>query len=445
MGKLHSFFLSLAFSSLAFGQQAAINPEFAQQYFQEMRAVSQKDGGRLWGVTLYGPMLFADPGTHRVVANQADKEGRLHEQNGVFLGQLSPEMPIANTGVDWAGVRWTMVMWPLPDNRRPRKQLMAHESFHRIQPQLGLKPLENSNNHLDGRIGRAWLQLEWRALSKALNTNGSAQRDAISDALYFRALRRFLIPNAAINENRLEANEGVAEYTGVKLSARYPQEAALVASVILWQGPNRSPFVRSFAYVSGPAYGVLLDESGTPWRKRLTPDSDLGALLASAYHVAYPLAGNGTSPNPKLNETEAAARAQKYDGDEVVVHEKEREARQQKVIAEARSRLIEHPVLVLPASTNVNYSFDPDQVTAINDDESVFSGDVKVIDSWGVLSVTTGALFVRENGRIVRVQVPAPSHPAGSHISGDGWQLELKPGWDLVPGQRQGDWTVKQK
>lgn len=441
MPKFHVLLLFLAFSSLALAQQAAINPALAKQYFEEMKAVSQKDGGRLWGIALYGPMLFADQRTHQVVANQADKEGRLHEQNGVFVGQLPPEMPIANTGVDWAGVRWTMVMWPLPENRRPRKQLMAHESFHRVQPQLGLKPLENSNNHLDGRIGRTWLQLEWRALTKALNTHGSAQRDAISDALYFRALRRSLIPNAAKNENRLEANEGVAEYTGVKLSARYPQEAALVASVILWQGPNRSPFVRSFAYVSGPAYGSLLDESRMPWRKQLKPDSDLGALLASAYHVPYAQAhGGGSARN--VSESEAVARAQKYDGDEVIAQERVREVSQQKVIAGARTRLIEHPVLVLPAGPDVNYSFDPDQVTAINDDESVFAGDVKVIDSWGVLSVSSGALFVRENGHLARVQVPAPANPAGSHVSGDGWQLELKPGWKLIPGQRPGDWTV---
>jgi hypothetical protein len=351
-------------------------------------------------------------------------------------------MPIANTGVDWAGVRWTMVMWPLPENRRPRQQLMAHESFHRVQPQLGLTPLEASNNHLDGRIGRTWLQLEWRALTKALATKGTARRDAISDALYFRALRRKLIPSAAVNENHLEANEGVAEYTGVTLSARYPEEAALVASVILWQGPNRSPFVRSFAYVSGPAYGVLLDESGIGWRKQLKPDSDLGALLASAYHVSYPLAERGGSPKQNVSESERIARARKYDGDEIIAQEKEREVTQHKVIAEARARLIEHPVLVLPAGPDVNYSFDPDQVTAINDDESVFSGDVKVIDSWGVLSVNSGALFVRENGHLVRVQVPAPANPAGPRVSGDGWQLELKPGWKLIPGQRPGDWTV---
>ena len=422
--------LFLALPAFAVAQNA-IDPQLAQQYFTELQAVSDKDAGHLWGVRLYGPMMFADPDTHQVVANQADKEGRLKENNGVFIGQLPPETPIANTGVDWAGVRWTMVMWPLPGNRRPRKQLMAHEAFHRLQPQLRLTPLDSSNNHLDGRIGRTWLQLEWRALNRALATNGKTRAAAISDALYFRRLRRELIPTAATNENRLEANEGVAEYTGVKLSARYPEEARLVAGVILWNGPNRSPFTRSFAYVSGPAYGVLLDESGLLWRKRLKPDSDLGAILGEAYHI----------PFAKPNEADAVTRAGKYDGDEVIAQEKDREARQQQVIAAARKRLMEGPVLVLPVTEAFNYSFDPNQVTAIDENNSVY-GQVRVVDGWGILTVSHDALMVRDKGHIACVQVPAPANPGGTSLSGDGWKLELKPGWKLAPGPRPNDWTI---
>jgi hypothetical protein len=352
---------------------------------------------------------------------------------------------------------------------------MAHESFHRVQPQLGLKPLDAANDHLDGRIGRTWLQLEWRALARALATSRAGRRDAIADALYFRALRRKLLSNAAMNENRLEVNEGIAEYTGVKLSARYAQEAALVAEVTLWQGPNRSPFVRSFAYVSGPAYGVLLDQSGIAWRHRLKPDSDLGALLREAYHISadVPITVNevpcqagqvkccgrcqskpcniacmkkaGAGPGPELTEVEAGRRAQKYDGDELIAQEKNREASQQKIITAERTRLIEKPVLVLPASPEVNYSFDPNQVTAVNDDMSVYDGDVQVMDAWGILTSPNGILFIRENGRIARVQVPAPVNPSASPITGEGWKLELKTGWKLVPGPRSGDWTAQRQ
>lgn len=414
---------------------ASINTHLAKKYFDEMKATSDRDAGALWGVQLYGPMMFADSETRQVVANQADIQGRLHESDGVFVGTLPPEMAIANTGVDWAGVRWTMVMWPLPQNRRPRIQLMAHESFHRAQPQLGFKAADSSNNHLGSRLGRTWLQMEWRALNKALATQGQPRTAAITDALYFRTLRRKLIPNAAGNENNLEMNEGIAEYTGVKLSARYPEEAALVASTILWQAANRSPFERSFAYVSGPAYGMLLDASGVPWRKQIKPDADFGALVAQAYRLQMP------SPT----ENDALARAQKYDGDELIAQETDRDIRQQKVIAEAREKLIQKPILVLPAGPDVQYGFDPNNVTAVDEDTSVYGGNVQVSDAWGVLRATREVLLVRKNGRLDRVQVPAPVNPNGPTVSGDGWTLELKAGWKLAPGSRAGDWTVKQE
>jgi hypothetical protein len=56
---------------------SSIDPALARGYFDEAKALSAKDAGRLWGVELYGPMLFADPVSRAVVANQPDAEGRL--------------------------------------------------------------------------------------------------------------------------------------------------------------------------------------------------------------------------------------------------------------------------------------------------------------------------------------------------------------------------------
>jgi hypothetical protein len=40
------------------------------------------------------------------------------------------------------------------------------------------------------------------------------------------------------------------------------------------------------------------------------------------------------------------------------------------------------------------------------------------------------------------VIVVAPSVSAGSSLKGDGWTLELKPGWKIVPGARKGDFML---
>src|SRR6266705_353882 len=66
-------------------QSAAIDTSVAHQYFREAQKYSDQDGGRLWGKSLYGPMLFVDPATHSVVANQTDIQGILSKKDEVYV------------------------------------------------------------------------------------------------------------------------------------------------------------------------------------------------------------------------------------------------------------------------------------------------------------------------------------------------------------------------
>src|SRR5690606_5207769 len=85
----------------------------------------QREGGRLWGHSLCGPILVVEPGTRRVLASRADDEGRLHEENGVFAGTLPADQNAAFTAFDWAGVRWTQLLWPLPGDDARQDVLLA--------------------------------------------------------------------------------------------------------------------------------------------------------------------------------------------------------------------------------------------------------------------------------------------------------------------------------
>jgi hypothetical protein len=88
---------------------------------------------------------------------------------------------------------------------------MIHELFHRIQPQLGLFVPDLPNEHLDTPDGRYWMQLEWKALSRALDSSGEIRLTAVRDALAFRAARRGRFAGAAESERVLEINEGLAQ------------------------------------------------------------------------------------------------------------------------------------------------------------------------------------------------------------------------------------------
>src|SRR5262245_34632331 len=161
----------------------AIDPTKASAYFTEARRLSDADAGKLWGVRLDGPILLADPATHCVVANIADADKKLESQGNVYIGKLPSSIAPSNTSLDWSGTKWTMIVWPLPSDEQDRASLMMHECFHRIQDRIGLRATDPSNAHLDTLEGRVWLQLEWRALAKALDADRDARRAAVRDAL----------------------------------------------------------------------------------------------------------------------------------------------------------------------------------------------------------------------------------------------------------------------
>jgi hypothetical protein len=71
----------------------------------------------------------------------------------------------------------------LGETSAERVALLAHESFHRVQPKLGLYVFGEENEHLDRPEGRLWLQLEWNALEAALATQGEERLAAARDAL----------------------------------------------------------------------------------------------------------------------------------------------------------------------------------------------------------------------------------------------------------------------
>jgi len=431
--------LLVAAAGSAGAQSAPIDPARAARYFEEARSLSAADGGRLWGVALYGPMIFVIPATREVVANQADAEGKLTQHGPVWTGTLPEEVNAANTSLEWAGVHWTMIMWPLPIYPRERAALMMHECFHRVQAQLELPARNLVNSQLDTREGRIWLELEWRALESALVNFDKPERrvGALTDALLFRTWRRKLYPGSAEKEDGLEMNEGLAEYTGERLASATMAEMREAAIGTLRSGPKRRSFARSFAYVTGPAYGALLDSapgSQGEWRKGLKPDSDFGWLANRAYHV---LLGTPT-------ERAAISAGRRYDAEELIARETEREERRRAIVTAARARFVDPPSLRLPVTKDFGYSFDPNNVVSLDDNLTLYT-PIKVSDEWGVLECPKGAVLVQEKGLIVGAQIPAPADPAARPLVLDGCTLELHEGWTLAPGDRAGDFLLKPK
>lgn len=147
---------------------------------------------------------------------------------------------------------------------------------------------------------------------------------------------------------------------------------------------------------------------------------------------------------PAPTRAEAIRRARAYDGDEVIALETAKERIREAKVDAARKRFVEGPVLALPVDGQFNYSFNPHAVLALDADSTLYEGEAQVSDAWGVLKCSEGFLLVRRNGLIVRVQVPAPMDANARPLKGDGWTLDLQKGWLLSPGERSGDYVLKE-
>ncbi|RYF97950.1 MAG: hypothetical protein EON94_14010 [Caulobacteraceae bacterium] len=327
---------------------------------------------------------------------------------------------IANTPTDWAGFRWTQLVSPIPDEAAKRNVLIAHEMFHRIQSELGLTRPEAANHHLDSFDGRYLLQLEWRALARALAAETDTdRRTAIEDALSFRHERYRLFPDAAAQEGALEINEGIAEYTGVKLGLTSEAEQTAFAVHDLSAFLTVPTFVRSFAYATGPAYGLLLDRANPAWKSRIG-EKRFDELLVDA---GYKAQGDAV-----------AARAARYDDGSLRASEIKRDAERRARLADLKGRLVDGPVLILPLAKS-SYQFNPQTLIPLEGFGTVYP-TMRLNDDWGSLEVEAGGALVYGDGSRATVTAKGANSAGGT---GSGWKLTLKPGWSLQPGERTGD------
>jgi len=410
---LRATILSWTLTLLAPPAAAQVDQQRAQEFFKEAQALCERDGGRLWGVSLCGPMVMADRRTQTIATNQPAPDGT-----------RPPILGLVNAPVEWGGARWTAFMWDfvLGQTPRGRRELFLHELFHRVQPQLGLIVEAQANEHVDAADARYWLRLEWRALARALRAPGEEREAAVRDALAFRQARHMLYAGSAESERAVEITEGLAHYTGVALGAP-SREDAIVSAVDLASVDTVESFVRSFPTTSGTLYGLLLDATAPGWTRRVRSTDDFGELLMRAL---------GVQP-----AADAAASAARYGGDEIRAFEQQRQERRKERIAELRRRFVDGPVLQIPAAGGA--ASDSRGAVVIPDVGTVWFGGYRASGNWGTLDAEKGVL-VASDGKWRRV--PAPQRRDSVTFYGDGWTFKAAPGWLIREGARQGDYEV---
>ena len=396
--------------------------EKAAPCFENLKKVSDADKGKLWGKTLYGPTMFVDVQTRNLVANQQNKENSFEQKGDLFFGQLPEDIIIANTSISYCGEDWTCVIWDDSRDLLTSTQLLIHESLHRIQDEIGLPSCGSSNQHLDETEGELQLKLELGILKDLLQNDSKDLTEGLRDAMTVRKYRQTMFPNG--NENQFECHEGMAEYTAFKLLPLDNDNEAirkgLVAAAIT-KGMDGSGFGNSFAYLTGPAYGLLIDEMIPDWRNSIRSGKTIPEVISK--EVAIP----DTIDNAEIERISA-----RYSLTEYLNKERNRLEARDKEDAELRARFSESKWLVIP-NNNINFGFNPSERLVAYDTIGVICNTMQLRGSFGTLEVGNGIMRTHNWSSFI---IPYSEDHCDAKIS-------LNPGYVIEPVDEKSFTIVK--
>ena len=399
-------------------------------FFQEVvtNTLHHKD---LWNLDLYGPILLINPESRQIYANFPDSAGVLKQDGSIFTGELPTEINIANTAIDWNGRKWAMIRLPVPGNRQERLELVSHELFHRSQPTLGFEMRSPDNDHLDQKDGRVYLRLELAALWQAYTSKTMVDaRTHLTHALIFRKYRYTLFPGAAINENLLELNEGIASYTGIVMSDMDEPELATYFEQKLTDFQHYPTFVRSFAYITTPLYGYILDRTNPRWNLQINKNTNLTDFFTAAFNLSVP-------DDARLA---VSLIPDQYESGKIIAEETERENETKHKLAEYKARFITAPHLEIRFE-KMGISFDPRNIIPLEGEGSVYP-NLRISDNWGILTVTNGALVGKNWDKVT---VSEPTRISNDKVTGDGWILDLNQGYAVEKVNTGGNYLLKKR
>lgn len=375
------FALILCVSIASCSQNITNQMEKAAPYFENLKKVSDADNGKLWGKTLYGPTMYVDVQTRNLVANQQNKENSLVQKGNLYFGQLPEDIIIANTLITYCGENWTCVIWDGNRDLLTETHLLIHESWHRIQDEIGLPGCGSSNQHLDETEGELLLKLELSILKDLLQNDSKDLTEGLRDVMTVRKYRQSMYPNN--NENQFECHEGMAEYTAFKLLPLDNDNEAVrkgLAAAAIMKEMDNSGFGNSFAYLTGPAYGLLLDEVVPDWRNSVRSGKTIPDVISTVIPIL------DTVDNVEIERISA-----RYDVTDYLNKERIRLEARDEEDAELRARFSESTWLVIP-NDSVNFGFNPGERLVAYDTIGVIYNTMLLKGDFGTIEVGNGII-----------------------------------------------------
>jgi hypothetical protein len=392
----------------------------ASRCLKDIEEICNRDNGKLWGINLYGPIMFVERVTRRIVANQPDNEGILKSKDGVYTGIYPKELVLSNAPVKFGGTQFAMVPLPAEEDEYRIKTRTIHSLFHLFQKNEGVIASTFNLTNMEEKEARLWIKLEWKALRKAINSRGEERQLAIRDALIFRGSNRELNRKYATDENRFETYEGLSTFTYTLLCTNSPEEFKSRLFENLDRIYSMQSYARSYGFIHGALYASLLYDKGYDFKNIKTDSFDLGDTVRELYKIEL----------PDICRDVAGSLAVNYDIESINKEEEKREAEIKESIHNQISIFTEKPVVFLELESP-SFDFEPEDIHSLDTLGTIYNS-MRVSDNWGKLTVDKGGCLVSNNLKFIRITAKAFKADK-NHISGDGWHLILNSEWELVP------------
>jgi hypothetical protein len=396
-----------------------LTPEKALNYFKAIKEICDHDNGALWGKNLYGPIMFVDRTSRSIVANMPDKENLLKGKDGVFTGLYPKDLLISNTPVMYGGTMFALTPLPPEEDDFKIKTQAVHSLFHRFQKMAGTSSFGYNTNNMDEKEARLWIKLEWKALRKALTTEGEEQKLAIRDALIFRGANREHYRKYANDETLFENYEGLATFTYTLLCTNSPDEYKARIFENLDRVYSMQSYSRSYGFIHGALYASLLKDKGFDFSKIKTNEIDLGNSVKELYKIEL----------PAICRDVAGSIAMNYNIAEINSEEEQRLTDLKESIHKQTSIFTEKPVVFIELESPY-FDFEPEDIHSLDTLGTLYNS-IRVSDNWGKLNVNKGGCLVSNNFKFLRIT--AKGFKADQkHISGEDWVLILNNDYELV-------------
>lgn len=392
--------------------------EKASANFRKIEEICNRDSGRLWGVNLYGPMMFVDRTSRKITSNQNDNDGLLKLKDGIYTGLYPRENLITTSAVTYGGTLFGLAPLPPEEDEYRIITRAIHSLYHRHQQITGIKPEYFNVVTMDEREARTWIKLEWKALRKAIEADGEEQSVAIRDALIFRGSGRELFPKYADMQNRFENYEGLATFTYILLASQSATDYRARLFEYLDRIYAMQSYARSYGSIHGALYATILHSKGFDFTSLKSDTADLAGIVKKLYNIDLPPVCRDVAGSIALN----------YDIEEINKEEEKRLLDIKERLNSQVSVFTQKPVVFLELESP-SFDFEPEDLQYLDTLGTLYH-TIRVSDNWGKLTVDKTGCLISNNYKFLRITAKG-IRIEKNHISGEGWQIMMNNGWEI--------------